>query len=120
MFTKLLKQGFLPKSSSKHWIYLIPEHGMQHLTVNLPLVFSSMSVINESDIKLKPEFLSKCDILQKKLAFHLSRESLRVQFEDFLTEHYFSTNMNEPEFLSFVINLSFHGYYDDFIRLVTF
>jgi hypothetical protein len=51
----------------------------------------------------------------------LSQESLRVQFEDFLTEHYISTkNMNETQFLSFVINLPFDGYFDDFIRSVTF
>ena len=69
---------------------------------------------------MKSEFLAKCNILHMKLAFHLSQELVRVQFEDFLTEHYFSTkNMHEAQFLEFVINLPFDGRYNDFIRSVT-
>jgi hypothetical protein len=77
---------------------------------------SSIKNSNQKESRLNTSFLSKCDVLQNIFKELLSRESLRAQFEDFITEHYSSViNMKEPRFLEYVINLPLRGYYDDFI-----
>ena len=64
------------------------------------------------------EYLDHCDILQAQFGLLLTLQSpLRCQFQDFLRENFmFLKDMNESQFMDFMINQKFNGIYDDFIR----
>jgi hypothetical protein len=67
---------------------------------------------------LKKFFLSKCTALDKQFGNLLS-DTLQSQVEDFFLEHAsIIKDMNEVQFLNFILNESYGGSYDDLIRYV--
>ena len=68
--------------------------------------------------KLTPTFLQKFKVLESHFRDLLPSDNIvRNQFELFLAEWYgFVKNMNETEFMKYVINVKSAGLYDDFVR----
>jgi hypothetical protein len=64
------------------------------------------------------EYLNHCDVLQDQFGRLLTLQSpLRSQFQDFLRENFmYLKDMNETQFMDFMINQKLTGVYDDFIR----
>lgn len=64
------------------------------------------------------EYLNNSDVLQAQFGRLLTlRSPLRSQFQDFLRENFmYLKDMKETQFMDFMINQKFNGFYDDFIR----
>ena len=67
--------------------------------------------------KLVPTFLQKLKVLEKQFRTLLPADTILEQFEDFLQEHYgFVKNMDESQFMDYVINVESGEPYKDFIK----
>jgi len=67
-------------------------------------------------IKLKPEFLENCKAAEKQFAKLIPRNTIDIEFVDFLHEKYYIVkDMDEREFTEYIINLKSEIYYN-FVR----
>ena len=109
-------QGFQGKTSLMLWTLLIHASGEQRMTPTFTPVSSCVSSFaNRKESKLMPHFLKKCKVLETQFR-HLLSDTLQPQFEDFLMEKFSNVkNMNEAEFMRFMINERYGESYDDLI-----
>lgn len=73
------------------------------------------------EAKLLPEFLARCDVLEKafKDLLILDNTTLQAQFEDFLIDNLGRVrNMTEREFHQFIVKQSTDGPYGEYIKYI--
>ena len=69
------------------------------------------------ETQMTSEYLNHCDVLQAQFGRLLTLQSpLRSQFQDFLQENFmYLKDMSETQFMDFMMNQKFNGFYNDFI-----
>ena len=116
-FQKDSLQDFQRKTFLMLWTLLIHVSGKQRRLSTLTPVYPYVnSCANGQESKLTPYMLKKCKVMETQ--FHqLLLEPLQPQLEDFLVEKFNNIkNMNETEFMRFLINERYGESYDDLIR----
>jgi hypothetical protein len=110
-------QDFQGKTSLRLWTLLIHANGEQRMIlIFTPVPPYMISSANGKESKLRPYFLKKCKVLETQFR-HLLLNTVQPQFEDFLMEKFSNVkNMNEVEFMRFLINERYGESYDDLIR----
>ena len=114
--TNLLKD-FSRHRSLKLCLFSTRQHGKKIMTIDINLVCEFCASIDIEAIKLHPEFLQNCDILEKQFKDLLFFNSIKLQFEDFLLVNFnLVKHISERQFHQYIIKQSLDGPYGDFVR----
>jgi len=117
MFQKDFLHDFQRKILLMLWTLLIHVSGNKYKVLIFTQVYLCMSsFVNGKGSKLTSYMPKKCQVMESQFN-KLFSEPLQPQLEDFLVEKFDNVkNMNEAEFMQFLMNQRFGESYDDLTR----